>query len=109
MPNNNQQQPLPYIENEQRYFAYIVAQGVGANDEVEGATPRSYISYMNGASRTLNHPISPELFPNLTEEDWECVSHNIMNCMQHRQYAERYRRNMLSAMRHYFEMLKADA
>lgn len=97
---------MPFIiEHENDFFKYLVANGVGANDTVEGASPRSYISYLRSAAKILNCDISAQLFPNKNKADWESVCDCIKQDQQHAQYATRTREHAVTAMRHYFNFV----
>lgn len=58
------------IQHEEQYLEYIQRQGVGANDRV-ASSPKSYISYLNSASRLLGKDISPMFLH--SDEDVERV------------------------------------
>ena len=52
------------IEHEDLYFAYIKAQGVGINDKVKDASPKSYLSYLRSTATALDIKISPKTVRN---------------------------------------------
>ena len=90
------------IALEKEYRQFITDKGVGRNDRVPGRTVQSYVSYLNSAAKMLNCDITAQLFPNRSQADWESVRHRIKN---DEQYAEGTRRNALSALWHYFNMV----
>ncbi|MGI9297271.1 MAG: hypothetical protein ACR2QC_05150 [Gammaproteobacteria bacterium] len=97
---------MPFIiENQEQYLDYLDRHGVGDNDTVPGATPRSYLSYLRAATKILNCSISAQLFPNLSPADFDAVCDRVKYDQQHAQYASGTRRNAISALRHYFDMV----
>ena len=65
---------MPFIiEHENDFFKYLVANGVGANDTVEGASPRSYISYLRSAAKILNAIYPRNCFQTRIKRIGECL------------------------------------
>ena len=89
------------IQHEERYLEYIQEQGVGDNDTVVGASPRSYVSYLNGVSRRLGEDISPALL-NSEADIVRAVSRLQGLC------AKRTVGYFVSAMRQYVTMVRND-
>jgi hypothetical protein len=94
-------QGVTMIQHEERYLEYIQQQGVGDNDQVVGATPRSYVSYLNGVSRRLKADISPALLNG--ERDIVRIASRLKGLC-----ADRTIGNFASAMRQYVAMVRND-
>ena len=55
------------IEHKDMYFDYIKAQGVGDNDTVKDASPKSYVSYLRSTATALGIKISPKTVRNYND------------------------------------------
>jgi len=62
------------IENEADYLRYLEQKGVGSQDRV-ASSQKSYVSYLNSVSKSMNKPISSEWIK--TEEDIEQIIRTI--------------------------------
>ena len=87
------------IEFENQYLKFIEDKGVGAKDKVEGASPRSYVSYLNSVSKILKLTISPKTMKNDTD-----VSNFLIKLKDTRK--DNTIKNYGSALKRYAEMVQ---
>lgn len=86
------------IQNEQKYLAWIMRNGVGKNDLI-ASSPKSYISYLNTVSKLIKEDISER---NLYDEN--CVIEIAKKLKGQR--SDKSISNYKSALRQYVKMVQ---
>jgi hypothetical protein len=89
------------IDREQEYLDFIIRQGVGRIDRA-GSSPKSYISYLNCASKLIGEAISLRSVSN--ENDVLDIADRLKG-----KRAPGTIRNIKSAMRQYVAMLRTNS
>jgi hypothetical protein len=93
------------VEYEQEFLEFIAARGVGDNDSVEvGATQRSYLSYLRGASERLGVDVTAETLG--TEAKWSAIENLLDSAIASGSVARGTGKNYKSALRHYHAMIQ---
>ncbi|HIJ88195.1 MAG TPA: hypothetical protein HPP97_11045 [Desulfuromonadales bacterium] len=91
------------IEHEKQYVTFIQAKGVGKNDKIEGASPRSYLGYLTSVSEILDFNISPQTVK--TDDDVNNILSKLKNHNTIKR-ADKTIRNYGSALKKYAEMVQ---
>ena len=93
------------IYHEGVYLEFIARRGVGKKDTVPGASQRSYVSYLNGASEKLGLDISPHTLA--TDEALESLVKRIDAMVRKRAVNSSTGNHYKTALRRYREMIAA--
>ena len=89
------------IEHEDQYFTFIKAQGVGVNDKVKDASPKSYLSYLRSTATVLVINISPKTVK--TDND---VANILLKLKETRTRSPHTISNYGTALKKYAEMVQ---